>query len=246
MRKIPVLFVLILAFHTIPADTYKGYTIDSWPPFMYVENNRITGIATEIVREVFRDSHIDMTVEAVQWTRAYDSALKEQKSFIYLLYRTDEREPLFKWVGPIVPAIDMNLYRLKKRDDITANSLEDAKSYRIGVVRGVANHKYLIDQGFEEGVNLEAVSSPGQNIALIINGRIDLLINTEFTLPRLLQGTGLTRDDFEIVFTAIESEPGYIGLNINTPDAVIENLEKSYGKLESWGVIDSIYNKFLQ
>lgn len=246
--KRPLLLIILIGFSILPvhSEQFYGYTIDNWPPFMFKEDNRITGIATEIVREVFRGADIYISVEAVPWTRAYKNALEDENTFIYLLYRTPEREELFKWVGPIVPPIKSHLYKLKEREDIRINAIEEAKEYRIGVVRGVANHNYLLNQGFEEGKNIEAVTDVQQNIGKFVLGRVDLIINTEFTLPYLLEGTGLTMDDVEIAFTTLESEPSYIGLNKSTSDDVILELEASLRLLQTWNIIEGIYDKFTE
>ncbi|MBN2659403.1 MAG: transporter substrate-binding domain-containing protein [Spirochaetales bacterium] len=244
--KIGILVLLLSLTAPLGAEIFLGYTIDSWPPFMYVDQGRVTGIATEIAREVFRGCNIYVSIEAVPWPRAMKTVHDEAGTFMYILYRTTERENQFKWVGPIVAPVKTSFYKLKKREDIQLSNIEDAKKFVVGVVRGVANHDYLLQQDFSEGVNMEAVTNPEQNISKLILGRIDLILNTEYTLPRLLDGTGLNMADFEVALEAVESEAGYIALNISTPDSLIDDLNDSLNRLRTWGTIDSIYSRFLK
>ena len=60
---------------------------------------------------------------------------------------------MFKWVGEIYPLKD-HLWALKSRNDISINSLEDAKHYLIGIPRSDNQHQYLTQQGFQSPKNL--------------------------------------------------------------------------------------------
>ena len=148
----------------ISSQEIKAFTIDSWPPFMYSEDGNIKGLATEIVRKVFDLADVSLEIQVAPWARAYKNATELDDAMIYMLFRTIDRESLFQWVGPIIPAYDMYFYKLKNRTDISFDSLDEAKQFTIGVVRNVANHNFLLSKGFTDGVNLSGVSTPQQNI----------------------------------------------------------------------------------
>jgi len=49
-------------------------------------------------------------------------------TMLFSVVRTEEREPLFHWIG-VVCDVRSYLYKLKSRDDITAEKLSDLKKF---------------------------------------------------------------------------------------------------------------------
>ncbi len=130
---------------------------DDFPPFHYMNNDEISGISVEILQTILSELQYPHTIEVIPWARAYNKTLNQQNAVLTNAVRTDERESLFKWVGPIAPR-SIVIYKLKKRNDIIVNSLEDAKKYTVGTIRGYAAEKTLISQGFTIGINLKPVT----------------------------------------------------------------------------------------
>ena len=212
---------------------------------MFLEEGRISGIATDIVRATFERAKIALKLDISPWARAYQIALTEKDTFIYMLYRTEDRESSFKWVGPIVPAQPMYFYKLRSRSEISINSLEDAKQYTVGVVRNVANHKFLLKQGFEEGKNIAAVTNPKQNLKKLLAGRIDLLISSELTLAMQMKEIGASMREIESSFTPIETQAGYIGFNLQISDEKIQRLQHALESLQEDGTVREIQDKYI-
>lgn len=227
------------------SNEISATTISTWPPFMFEENGKITGIATEIVESIFEEVAIDYKIYVYPWARAYQQVKTSNKDMIYMLYRTPERESLFNWVGPIVPAHNMYFYKLSERKDIVINSLDDAKKYKVGVVRNVANHKFLLSKGFDDGVHLDPVVAPQQNVKKLFMGRIDLLIGNEYTLPTLLKEANITYGSIERIYSVLESEPGYMGFSLDTPDELVDKIQHAFEKVQSKGTIDLINAKYI-
>lgn len=143
--------------------TACGYAADiqavtyEWPPYNYTDNGKITGISKEIVEEILNRAEIKADFVVYPWGRGLMMAKTKKNVLIYTMRRIPERENLYKWVGPITPPSNSYLYKLKKRKDIAVHSLNDAKKYSIGVIKGDSMHQYLLSQGFEEGKNIEVV-----------------------------------------------------------------------------------------
>lgn len=147
----------------------KVVTEDTFP-IQYLENGKILGPSTELVRSVLDEANIDYTIEVLPWARAYNIALNEPNTMIYSLARTEQREALFQWIGSVMR---LNYYlvgmeSLKISQPIT---LESLKKLRIGVIRDSATEQHLIALGFK---NLYIVSKPSQSISMLKLGRIDL------------------------------------------------------------------------
>ena len=76
------------------------------------------------------------------WARAYRIAQEEKNTAIFSIMRTKEREELFDWTCKILET-NTWVYRLKKREDIKIEKIEDLKDYKIAVWRDDFRHQFL-------------------------------------------------------------------------------------------------------
>lgn len=82
------------------AETYQLVT-EEWAPYNYRENEHITGMATEVVRAIMALTGDDFEIRMRPSMRASRVLQTQPRTIMYSLFRTPEREPLYKWVGPI-------------------------------------------------------------------------------------------------------------------------------------------------
>ena len=71
-------------------------------PIQYLENGKILGPSTELVRSVLNEANIPYSIEILPWARAYNVALTQPNTMIYSLARTEQREDLFQWIGSVM------------------------------------------------------------------------------------------------------------------------------------------------
>lgn len=94
--------LLCLTYGTlVRAEQYQIVT-EEWAPYNYQENKQITGMATDIVRAIMAltgDNFEMLILPSMRTTHVLQS---RPKTIMYSLFRTPQREPLYKWVGPIV------------------------------------------------------------------------------------------------------------------------------------------------
>lgn len=83
------------------AEPYRIIT-EEWAPYNYLENNHISGMTTDIVRAIMAFTGDDFGFEVVPSMRASYALQRRPKTIMYSMFRTPERESLYKWVGPIV------------------------------------------------------------------------------------------------------------------------------------------------
>lgn len=82
------------------AETYQLVT-EEWAPYNYRENEHITGMATEVVRAIMALTGDDFEIRMRPSMRASRVLQTQPRTIMYSMFRTPERESLFKWVGPI-------------------------------------------------------------------------------------------------------------------------------------------------
>lgn len=213
-------------------------------PVHFEENGTIKGIATDIVREIFKEAGLQVGFEIYPWKRAYQKALSTESSFIYTINRTKKRETLFKWIGPILSK-KTYLYKMKERKDINIVNFDDAKKYTTAVILGHSLTSRLLDRGFREGKELITAPNKKVQIKVFLKGRSDLVTGNQYTIYQSLKAEGYSLDDVEPALF-ISARGYYLGANINTDDAVIEKLQKANEKIQRSGIVEEIIAKYVQ
>ncbi len=230
-------FIAISLLAAIPSQAQTiRLTTEFYPPYNMVDgDNIITGISTDIVRELFKRNKTSYQIELLPWQRAYDSALSNQNSGVYSTSRTAERERLFKWVSPLTTY--KWVFLAKKERNIQLNSLEDAKKYTIGGYYGDATAQYLESKGF----TLDLVSRDDLNALKLARDRIDLWATGNLSGPYFAKKQNVT--GLVEVLTFKETPMG-IAFNPNTSANIINSLNKTLQAMHADGSINTIYEKY--
>lgn len=236
------ILVTMLTFSNAQALELKIVS-DPFPPLGYVnKDGKIVGMAVDIVKALLEETGIDGKFSMLPWARAYHMAKTEENVLIFSLTKTEERERIFKLVGPIF-SDKAYLYKLKKRNDIQLSSLNDAKKFYIGVVNKYYSHQYLVSKGFEIGKNLDIVFSPELNFRKFINERFDLMISIETYFNYQVKESGFDPEIFEKALLAMSIE-NYLGFSAKTDDEIINRFKQALKKIKSDGTFDKIADKY--
>jgi polar amino acid transport system substrate-binding protein len=117
------------------------------------------------------------------------------------------------------------MHLLVGHTDIIINSIEDAKKYRIGVVKEDIKYKFLAEKGF---INFEIAASTDLNILKFIGKREDLIVGSELSLQEQLKKINIPYDIVEKVFELKELDgKRYLAFNKNTSNEVVNNFKKA-------------------
>jgi polar amino acid transport system substrate-binding protein len=231
------------------ALTLNIYT-EEFPPFNFTEKGKITGVSTEIVRHVMADTGIQYRIVSLPWKETYQRVQDEPNSLIFSISRNQSREKLFKWIGIIVPT-SYFVMALKSRKDITIESLEDMKKYKIGTTMDDIVESWLIGKGFDTG---DFYRSSGDNATLknfmnLLNNRTDICPFPDAVAYHIVRKAGNTNPGLLIkkVFPIQELSGGYhMAAGLHTPDHVVMQISQALRKfkqsdtyykiLAHWGV----------
>lgn len=217
---------------------------EDWRPYNYRDGSKIKGFSTEIVQAVLDRADAPYLLQLFPWSRSYKMALEERNVLIYTIARTEERENLFKWVGPLAPR-SVHLFKLKKRKDMALNTLEDAKKYKIGVVRADAATQLLLQNGFEENRQLDIVATEEINQRNLFAGKIDLITGNELSLAPQLKDSGLSFADLEQTIALVKGDY-YMAFSRTTDDKVVNEVRKALEEVRQEGLIEKIKAKYFK
>ena len=220
---------------------------EEWPPYNFSEDGEVKGVITEIVREVMDRAGFAYSIQAMPWSRAYATAMNEENVMIYSIFKLPNREPLFQWVPLHGPAVGMFLFKPAYRADIQINDLESAKQYIVGVTRDTSTHHYLMEQGFEENVNLIPLPSEEQNIHMTLPGveRTDLLTGDRLSLAHWLQESGLSVDYLEEVVFLFHEE-FYFAFGHATSPELVDKVRRVVEEIAADGTMERIMETYYE
>jgi len=217
---------------------------ENFPPYNMADDGKnfardehITGIAADIVREMFKRAGIDYTLTLrFPWERIYGMALEQPNYGVFVTARLPEREELFKWVGPIGP--DDWVLLARGDSPINLTSLDQARQYNIGAYKGDAIAEHLDGQGLQPQLALR----DQENVKKLIDGKIDLWATGDPAGRYLARQDGVTGLKRVLRFDSAEL---YLALNKQVADETVQKLKKALDQMRSEGVIDEINARYL-
>lgn len=232
MAVVRCLVVSVVFFVALAVSAHAEeltYYSDPLPPFNFVENGRVQGIAVDILREIsamagtpFDASDVNM----IPWVRAYKLAQTQNGAVLFSMARTEQREKLFKWVGPI-HSITIGL--IGKRE-MMLSSLDKLAKYRVGTVKDSAPEQMLVRQGIP-AIDLRRLASPVLNIRKLAEGRIDLFAHVDMPSAYIMESEGIDPQRFRVVYP-LKTLELYIAFNRKTDNAYIARLNEALEELK--------------
>jgi len=224
-------------------QTMTLYT-ENYKPFQYYnEKGELDGFGIELVKMIFDEAGIKIEgndIKLIPWVRAYNLALNNVDSAVFVTVKNEVRDKLFKWVGPLAPRKKW-LYKLKERTDIQLRTLEDAKRFVVGSTRGSATTNYML----ELGLDITFVDSQKDILVpLFLSGRLDLVHALEITMVYHLRDLGLAPDIVEKTILLDDRFKYYLAVNIQTSDAIVLRLQQALDFIKSSGAYAKLREQY--
>jgi len=211
------------------------------PPNSYMENGVLTGRAVEVVQAVLKEiGMVDYKINMYPWARGYMMLETKKNIALFATSRTQFRENLFKWAGPISDN-EVNLYKLKSRKDVEVTTLDDLKKYRVGSGRDDQKTQYLASKGVE----LHIVAEDKQNVEKLFLGRIDVMPYAAGRLKYDIVKCGYDPGGLEAIFEVKEiSTDIYVAFSMSTDDSIVQKIQEGFDAIREKGIQEIILNKW--
>ena len=228
----------------VPADYSMVLLTENFPPYNtanggknYAPEENISGIAVDIVREMFKRSGIaySMTLR-FPWDRIYKLALQNPNYGVFVTARIPARESAFKWVGPIGP--DDWVMLARGDSQVHLDNLEQARHMKIGAYKGDAIAQTLSHKGLEPIIALR----DQDNAKKLQSGEIDLWATGDPAGRYLARLEGVSELKTVLRFN---SDQLYLAINKDTPDEVVVKLQKALDQMRAEGFVDKVMAKYL-
>lgn len=228
----------------LPADYKVVLLTENFPPFNmavddknFARDDGIDGISADIVREMFRRAGIGYSLSLrFPWDRLYRLTLDKPGYGLFSMTYTPERVPQFKWVGPLVDTSWVLLAPAGSK--IAVKNLKDAARYKLGAYKNDAVSQHLEAQGIPV---INALRDQ-ENVKKLTGGQIDLWATTDPVGRYLAKQEGVSGLQTVLRFNEAKL---YLALNKDTPDEVVERLQKALEQMRQEGFVDEAVANYL-
>ena len=213
-----VFFFVLPALLARPAAAQEMLVLtEVSPPYNYIQDNRISGSSTEIVREILRRLQQPDNIQVLPWARSYKLLQSRPNVALFSTTRTREREDQFHWVGPLF-RVHYGFYA-RKGSGLRLNSLEDAKQVgSIATYKDDVKEQLLRSLGF---TNLDSSKSPESNLKKLMSGRVDLWLFDNVGMPDLARQHDIDPAELEMVLP-FQSYQAYVAISKATSPVVVD------------------------
>ena len=246
LRKILFIYALMIALLLSTSHAKENILIvtEEWAPYNYMKNEEITGVSTEIVKSIFNQLDRKYKIRLFPSMRSMNLLNTRPYTMLFSFFRTPQREPLYKWVGPL---IDGSIYFYKiKGSNIHIKTFDDLKDSNLSICTRQAGlvPQLLIEKGF---TNLDNTAVNGVQIyKKLLVGRCDLAISeSDLGARYILKSLGLKLEDvFEKIPFVFYSGELYLAGSKDIPDEEIEKMQRAFEKIKANGTYDEIIQKY--
>lgn len=235
LRKVIVIFMTYFAISPAFSSTSDlreiSFYTESYPPANYIVDDIITGYSVDVLLEASALVNEPVTLSQVTlqpWARSYRTVLTHENSVLFSTTRSEHREALFDWVGPI---LDIRVVVLARKDaNIQIQDPLEMANYRIGVIRDDIGEQSLLALGIPRD-SMQEASYVTVLAEQLMKKRIDLFVYSERAAYWWSRQVGIDPDLFEPVYLVHEGQV-YFAVNKKTDKVVAEKLQRGLNMLK--------------
>ena len=216
---------------------------EPWSPWQVENNGKVEGVAVDLLvlmLERVGSAQGRGDIKMYPWARGYDEVQKNENTILFSMTRTEERENMFKWVGPIF----QNTSHLiaKKDKNITIASADDVKKYKVGTVLDDVGEQYMEKMGIAKD-KLQRAKSGEINAKKLNAGRIDLVVSSWSGFEGNCKDAGVDPSLFAPVYAVHSADISYAFYK-GTSNAIIGAFQKALDELKAEGKLDELSAKY--
>lgn len=210
------------------------------PPLNFMREGEVSGLATEVVRELAKRTGTRASIRLVPWKEGYQALLEQRDVALFSTVMTPARKPLFQWVGPLA-VLDTNLYTLKGSRIAIAN-LDDARKLgRIATVAKYYSEQILQQEGF---TNVRSYPDRVATVRALLDGDVAALASSNLGMPAALETAGASMDDVVNAFT-LSTDLFYIAFPKDASPALVARWQEALDSMKHDGTFARIYAAWL-
>ncbi|MCF8045488.1 MAG: transporter substrate-binding domain-containing protein [Desulfarculaceae bacterium] len=229
------------------ADGFDDLNVltEYYPPFNYEEENRTKGISVDLLLEVTDEmgSGLERSdIQLGQWSKVYQQTKNQPGNMLFSTTRTEKRENLFKWAGPI--ASNQFCLIVKKANGITITDINDImkKNLKVTVVHDDVAQQMLQSAGVPDDNMIER-PFPGLCIMDLHRNNVDAMAYGKHVAMWMLGLYGFNSYEYTSAYTIQEGDL-YYAFNKKVEDDVVNRFQQALDTVKASGEFDAILNRY--
>ncbi|WP_097458680.1 substrate-binding periplasmic protein [Mangrovitalea sediminis] len=224
-----------------PANTLQMYT-EELPPLNYRDGSHVAGYSTAVATRILALAGFKGEFHLFPWKRAYSIVQEQPNTVLYTMARTEQREALFRWVGPLAQR-RIYLYRLSRRPGIRLASLADVRPYRVVGLNGSAAANELSQR--LPDVDLLLVGNEQQSLEMLLLDHADLVIMLDWAMQYHLAKLHQPGDRVTPALLLDDRYQYYFAVSKSTPVATVAKLQAAFDQLKASGELARLQEQYL-
>lgn len=221
------------------------FLAEELPPYHYLnEKGQVTGALVDIVNATLKQAELNGEVKIQPFARSYQAAQNQTNTFLFSLLKTPKRIHSFQWVGETYKSYAV-LVGLKKKKTLQLASLDNAKHYLVGTIRGYHSAQYLKENGFKENKNLSLSVTSKHMWAKLFSNRIDFVLTNFMALDRDITNAGFNAENIK-PYLSIKDFPNELNIatGLTTPKDTVERLRVALNDIKQSGIYQKILTQY--
>jgi polar amino acid transport system substrate-binding protein len=210
------------------------------PPENFIDDNgNLDGSSVDMVEAMMDVMGIDDPIIMSNWVDGYSTVQLVPNTALFSTFRTEQREKLFKWIGPISKI--SYVFVVRADSDYHIENLDDARLMRsIGTVTGWASEEQLVTLGFN---NVVTWSTPQEVLQKLFDGDIPCIVLTDLNLRMLIQELGHQPKDVRKETTLSDLE-AFLAFSLDTDKELLAQWQSAYSEIVANGKLQEIWDSW--
>lgn len=216
-------------------ENYPPYNMSATGRAFEHNGDNVDGLCTEMVKAILERTDLDYVIKLRNWDYGYNRVLDKPNHGLFCTTYTEERAPLFKWVGPLTS----NLWTIfgPAGSNLRIDELDDIEGMTVGGYRNDVMTLYLKGHGY----TVSELDSNDLNPKRLELGQIDLWIADRLAGPYFASQQNV--ENLSVLYSFNETKL-YLAINPQTPDEVVEKLNQALQEIHESGMFEAIEDKY--
>lgn len=220
------------------AEIWRIACDDNFPPYNFVDNDRVVGLDAEIVAAMVKQAGAEVDFEPQPWSRVQDMLERGEVDAAFQFVGRPDRFEKYFMIGP--HRMGHTVFAARSGRDIPVQDVNALRGYRIGAIRG-----YTYGPAFDNAAGLTKDTTAGDNLQLVrmlAAGRVDLIIGDREALTHFARQAGL-HAQMQVLQPVLSEVPRYIAVPRSKP-AIAARLDTALADLRRNGGLAAILRRW--
>lgn len=145
--------------------------VGEWPPYIS-QDQQYDGVIVHLIRDIFADMGIKVTIDFLPWTRAYKAAKNGRYAATAIWMEKEERKTDFLYSDKVLE--EQFVFFHNKALTFDWKTVDDLKKYKVGGIQAYSYGPAIDALIANNAIQIENVNRPQQNFRKLLKDRIDI------------------------------------------------------------------------